>query len=42
MTNCDFGKIIEKSLNGDNPFFENQLNQTGKDLLIRITMNLTA
>ena len=25
MINCDFGKIIEKSLNVDNPFFENHL-----------------
>lgn len=27
MTKCDFGKIIEKSLNGNNPFFEDQLNE---------------
>mgnify|MGYP007118457363 CR=1 FL=1 len=33
MINCDFGKIIEKSLNGDNPIFEDQLNETGNDLL---------
>lgn len=33
MINCDFGKIIEKSLNGDNQFFEDQLNETGNDLL---------
>lgn len=33
MINCDFGKIIEKSLNCDNPFCEDQLNETGNDLL---------
>lgn len=30
MIKCDFGKIIEKSLNGDNPFFENSLTKQEK------------